>query len=87
MSRQHFRRSCCNCTGYYSERLSLLVMLNKKLTGDALTKTKETDFKTALAGKVAGVQVISGTSSTYEPSAIRLRGETDVLYVVDGIQS
>ena len=56
------------------------------VTGDALTKTKQTDFKTALAGKVAGVQVISGTSSTYEPSAIRLRGETDVLYVVDGIK-
>ena len=43
-------------------------------------------FKTALAGKVAGVQVISGTSSTFEPSAIRLRGEQDVLYVVDGIK-
>ena len=56
------------------------------MTGDALTKTKETDFKTALAGKVAGVQVITGTSSTYEPSAIRLRGEMDILYVVDGIK-
>jgi TonB-linked SusC/RagA family outer membrane protein len=58
----------------------------QKVTGDALTKTKETDFKTALAGKVAGVQVITGTSSTYEPSAIRLRGEMDILYVVDGIK-
>jgi TonB-linked SusC/RagA family outer membrane protein len=56
------------------------------VSGDALTKTKELDFRTALAGKVAGVQVISGTSSTYEPSAIRLRGETDILYVVDGIK-
>ena len=58
----------------------------QRVTGDDLTKTKQTDFKTALAGKVAGVQVITGTSSTYEPSAIRLRGETDVLYVVDGIK-
>ena len=56
------------------------------VSGEALTKTKETDFRTALAGKVAGVQVISGTSSTYEPSSIRLRGETDILYVVDGIK-
>ena len=56
------------------------------VSGDALTKTKETDFRTPLAGKVAGVQVISGTSSTYEPSSIRLRGETDILYVVDGIK-
>ena len=58
----------------------------QKVTGDALTKTKETDLKTALAGKVAGVQVITGTSSTYEPSAIRLRGEQDILYVVDGVK-
>ena len=58
----------------------------QKVEGAALTKTKQLDFKTALAGKVAGVQVISGTSSTFEPSAIRLRGEQDVLYVVDGIK-
>ena len=58
----------------------------QKVEGSALTKTKKLDFKTALAGKVAGVQVISGTSSTFEPSAIRLRGEQDVLYVVDGIK-
>jgi TonB-linked SusC/RagA family outer membrane protein len=58
----------------------------QKVEGDALTKTKETDFRTALAGKVAGVQVISGTSSTFEPSYIRLRGESDILYVVDGIK-
>jgi TonB-linked SusC/RagA family outer membrane protein len=56
------------------------------VSGDALTKTKELDFRTALAGKVAGVQVITGTSSSYEPSAIRLRGETDILYVIDGIK-
>jgi TonB-linked SusC/RagA family outer membrane protein len=56
------------------------------VSGEALTKTKERDFRTALAGKVAGVQVISGTSSTFEPSTIRLRGETDILYVVDGIK-
>ena len=58
----------------------------QKVTGDALTKTKETDFKTALAGKVAGVQVITGTSSSYESTNIRLRGEMDILYVVDGIK-
>jgi TonB-linked SusC/RagA family outer membrane protein len=58
----------------------------QKVEGSALTKTKELDFKTALAGKVAGVQVISGPSSTFESSAIRLRGEMDVLYVVDGIK-
>ena len=58
----------------------------QKVSGEALTRTKERDFKTALAGKVAGVQVISGTSSTFESSAIRLRGEMDILYVVDGIK-
>jgi len=54
--------------------------------GATLNRTKELDFKTALAGKVAGVQVISGPSSTFESTAIRLRGEQDVLYVVDGIE-
>ena len=58
----------------------------QKVEGATLNKTKELDFKTALAGKVAGVQVISGPSSTFESSAIRLRGEQDVLYVVDGIE-
>ena len=59
----------------------------QKVDGATLNKTKELDFKTALAGKVAGVQVISGPSSTFESTAIRLRGEQDVLYVVDGIIS
>ena len=36
--------------------------------------------------RVAGVQVISGTSSTFDNVHIRLRGEQDVLYVVDGIK-
>ncbi|MDA9339119.1 TonB-dependent receptor, partial [Flavobacteriaceae bacterium] len=58
----------------------------QKVDGATLNKTKELDFKTALAGKVAGVQVISGPSSTFESTAIRLRGEQDVLYVVDGIE-
>ena len=57
----------------------------QEVSGDDLTKTKETDLRTALAGKVAGVQVISGTSSTFEPSSIRLRGEQDIRYIVDGI--
>jgi len=52
--------------GITREAKSHLVMLNKKLKAGALTKTKQLDFKTALAGKVAGVQVISGSSSTFE---------------------
>lgn len=39
-----------------------------------------------LAGKVAGVQMIGGSSSTFDEGFLRLRGETGVLYVVDGIK-
>lgn len=54
--------------------------------GSELTKAKETDVSNALAGKVSGVQIVGNTSSTFGNSQIRLRGETDVLYVVDGIR-
>ncbi|WP_299162372.1 SusC/RagA family TonB-linked outer membrane protein [uncultured Tenacibaculum sp.] len=54
--------------------------------GEDLTKTKETDISTALAGKVAGIQFTGQPSSTFKNSNIRLRGESNVLYVVDGIK-
>jgi TonB-linked SusC/RagA family outer membrane protein len=54
--------------------------------GDQLTKARETDIANALAGKIAGVQIVGNNSSTFGASAIRLRGSDDVLYVVDGVR-
>ena len=54
--------------------------------GEDLVKAKETDISNALAGKVSGVQIVGNNSSTFGASQIKLRGETNVLYVVDGIK-
>jgi len=54
--------------------------------GENLTKTRETDISTALAGKIAGVQFTGQPSSSFKSADIRLRGSKNVLYVVDGIK-
>ena len=58
----------------------------QSVSGDALVKAKETDISNALAGKISGVQIVGNNSSTFGGSQIKLRGETNVLYVVDGIK-
>ena len=54
--------------------------------GENLVQTKEVDLNTALSGKVAGVQMVGAPSSTFDQGLLRLRGETGVLYVVDGVK-
>lgn len=54
--------------------------------GENLVQTKEIDLNTALSGKIAGVQMVGAPSSTFDPGLLRLRGETGVLYVVDGVK-
>jgi TonB-linked SusC/RagA family outer membrane protein len=54
--------------------------------GASLTQAKETDISNALAGKISGVQIIGNTSSAFGNSSIKLRGNPNVLYVVDGIR-
>ncbi|MCG1035706.1 SusC/RagA family TonB-linked outer membrane protein [Polaribacter sargassicola] len=51
-----------------------------------LVRTREPDISTALAGKVAGVQLQGTPSSGFGNSTIRIRGNTNVLFVVDGIR-
>ena len=58
----------------------------QSVSGEALVKAKETDISNALAGKVSGVQIVGNNSSTFGSSQIKLRGETNVLYVVDGVK-
>ena len=51
-----------------------------------IAESKQVDLNVALTGKVAGVQMIGGSSSTFDNGFLRLRGESDVLYVVDGVK-
>ena len=62
----------------------------QKITADKLTSTKIADINTALAGKVAGVQVRGGSGAKFGSSSIRLRGVNTLgggnpIYVVDGV--
>jgi len=58
----------------------------QSVKGEELVKAKETDISNALAGKISGVQIVGNASSTFGSSQIKLRGETNVLYVVDGVK-
>ncbi|WP_417872098.1 TonB-dependent receptor plug domain-containing protein, partial [Winogradskyella sp.] len=51
-----------------------------------LVRSREPDISTALAGKVAGVQFQGSPSSGFGNSTIRVRGNTGVSFVVDGIR-
>lgn len=51
-----------------------------------LVRSRETDVNNALAGKVAGVQFVGAPSSGFDNSQIRLRGNRNVLYIVDNVK-
>lgn len=56
----------------------------QQVDGSALVKAREPNLINSLAGKVAGLTVGSSTELLGNPS-VALRGNTDLLYVVDGI--
>lgn len=58
----------------------------QSVDGDKLNETRQTDISNALAGQVAGVQFVGAPSSGFGNSSIRLRGDTNVLYIVDNIK-
>ncbi len=51
-----------------------------------LVRTRETDLNNALAGKVAGVQIVGAPSAGFSNSGIRLRGQSISLYIVDNVK-
>ncbi|TRZ41990.1 SusC/RagA family TonB-linked outer membrane protein [Robertkochia solimangrovi] len=57
----------------------------QSVSGEAIQEGKQVDINNALAGKVSGVQIVGNSSSTFGNSEIKLRGESGVLYVVDGV--
>lgn len=54
--------------------------------GESLKSSRQSDVANAIAGKVSGVQLIGAPSSGYGASQIRLRGDVNVLYVIDGVR-
>ena len=64
----------------------------QEVKGDALTVARETNVVNQLAGKVAGVTVVSSNSGVGGSSRVTIRGERSVdlnknqpLYVIDGV--
>jgi len=61
------------------------------LKGGDLTLTKQPDLNTALAGKIAGIQVSGTSGANFGTGGVRIRGTNsigggaDPLYVVDGV--
>ncbi|MGA0557043.1 SusC/RagA family TonB-linked outer membrane protein [Larkinella sp. VNQ87] len=62
---------------------------SQEIKADKLTVARETNVANALAGKVAGVQVLGASGAAFGTPSIRIRGVNslsggDPLYVVDG---
>lgn len=62
----------------------------QEIQGDKLTQTKQVDLNTALAGRVAGIQVLGGSGAKFGTSTVRIRGVNSLgtgnpLYVVNNI--
>ena len=63
----------------------------QEVKGDVLTQARETNLVNALAGRVAGVNIVNGSNSMGGSSKVVIRGETSLagsnqpLFVVDGI--
>lgn len=58
----------------------------QSVKSENLVRSRETNLNNALAGKVAGVQAIGAPSAGFGSSQIRLRGNSNILYVVDNIK-
>jgi len=63
----------------------------QEVKGEVMTQARETNLVNALAGRVAGVNIVNGSNSIGGSSKIVIRGETSLagsnqpLFVVDGI--
>ncbi|GGH22744.1 SusC/RagA family TonB-linked outer membrane protein [Mucilaginibacter phyllosphaerae] len=62
----------------------------QQIKGENLTMTRQQDFNTALAGKVAGVQILGGSGAKFGASTVRIRGINSLqggnpIYVVNGV--
>jgi TonB-linked SusC/RagA family outer membrane protein len=58
----------------------------QSVKGENLVQTREVDINNSIAGRVAGVQILGAPSTGFGNALVRLRGESDLLYVVDGVK-
>lgn len=58
----------------------------QSVEAEQLTQTREVDINNSIAGRVAGVQILGSPSTGFGNALVRLRGEDDLLYVVDGVK-
>lgn len=58
----------------------------QSVDAEVLTQTREVDINNSIAGRVAGVQILGAPSTGFGNALVRLRGEDDLLYVVDGVK-
>ena len=73
-----------------SREKSSLGYATQQVSGENIRVARETNVNTALAGKIAGVQIVSGSGAKFGAPAIRIRGirglsGNNPLYVLDGI--
>lgn len=69
---------------------SSLGYATQQVSGDNIRVAREQNVNTALAGKIAGVQIVSGSGAKFGAPAVRIRGIRGIsgaspLYVLDGI--
>ncbi len=69
---------------------SSLGYATQQISGDNIRVAREQNVNTALAGKIAGVQIVSGSGAKFGAPAVRIRGIRGIsgsspLYVLDGI--
>ncbi len=62
----------------------------QQISGDNIRVAREQNVNSALAGKIAGVQIVSGSGAKFGAPAVRIRGLRGIsggtpLYVLDGI--
>ena len=62
----------------------------QQVKGEDLTQARQADLNTALAGKVSGIQIRTGSGAKFGTAAIRIRGINNLtggnpIYVVDGV--
>ena len=56
------------------------------IKGKKVNPNNESDFNRLLSGKVPGLQINDTSSSMFDSTEIRIRGEINVLYIVDGVK-
>lgn len=58
----------------------------QSVKGEELNNVQEANIANAMAGKISGVQLVGAPGAGFKSAKIRLRGDSNVLYIVDNIK-